>query len=194
MLSKHKRAYQLYVLRNTSSNISLLSSNNIRKAGTNINAKANLEFINVGDDAKWQYQFTYKPGQSGGGTRKYVDEVLAYTDGSYSILSLRIKMEYLGRDGWKPAGEYRNKACNISYQYQLNAPSGHFSSSYGINQNSLSSSSYSNQDLFITLASTFNNSLPNQYGLQMSGTITQDVENNPAYNWIEQGDANGYLW
>ncbi len=134
-----------------------------------------------GLDARHQYQF------NAGGQRKYVHELVTYRE-TYIVdaiyLYLRIKMEYKGSKGWKPAGEKRDIFYNFSWAAQVSNV-GNFSGNFNNNH-------YNVNDIQVSLISylTPHNGLSYTYQVNVNGSISQQYTGG-TYRW----DNIGYpLW
>lgn len=96
------------------------SSSISHEGSINISGTTNRATIgyNAGRDGKWQKEFwQYYPSA---GNRKFIHEMVTYTDGRYSYIYIGVKMEWRGKKNWAPAGEMRDINVNISGYANMN--------------------------------------------------------------------------
>ncbi|WP_338814675.1 hypothetical protein V9L05_05395 [Bernardetia sp. Wsw4-3y2] len=147
-----------------------------------------------------RHQKTFFQNNNSGSERKYVHEVVCYTEyhnvtdsffgsgySSYSSVYVRVKLEFKTRGRWKPAGEKRNISYSLYGTYTLitdgvNVISGNF------NQNS--GRYNASGDLQIPIQSFgqgFSHTLP-MWELEVNGSIDHSVVGDVASNrWINSG-------
>lgn len=159
-------------------------------------ARTSLEdFGNNDGDARHQYQFTQQYPVIG--TRKYIHELITFRDYNYGLggydvtLEMKIKMEYLGSNGWKTAGENRNINYNFTYNGVYHAAYLGGSPRDLTFNNTISSNfnTTSNQVLqLVKLYGVYMSSDSTPWDVTVNGYIEQHVIGDASYNkWTNTG-------
>lgn len=189
---------------NAGSNVTPVKLKNV-----SLEAVSNRVYLDENDlDARHQREFN-QVYPANGGPRKYVHEVVAFSDGYwintpngsiynwFAQINLRIKMEWKTSKGkWRPAGETRDVSVNIQSNAILkDAGVGGYAYGPSISANY---STQTNSDYYVGLARYNGSGTPpsSQYWqLDLWGTIYQHVVGDNASNaWYNTGTSTSPLW